>query len=441
MTNVHGYMPLDQHGVLCTCTPEDIFHLDIPRMFQAGEHAVTVRSPIATPDAASDARWRTLVAQMREHVEYLVAAFLDELHALDLYAGTPVDGPELTRTAFTSYKAILDVILAESASRDAAFTRLKTVAADLGRARAEAGVSAGQLVQAIQIDFRIIWRRLLQLADPGDLDVIALHTEALWNAVDGYAHAAQNAYHQHRAALARRDSEQRAMLVGRFLSSDPPDRLLVQAVATALGIRADRPCEVAAGRNIPEIDRALTRVRAYTDRAAFQILPEQTWVLFWPADLPASPDHPRSALERLPCGLVDTADLGDVPAAARAATRIAGVLDPTEAGPHRPRAVWARLAAHLLHEKLPQDFDALATRIGCLGAHERQTMLETVEAWLDHGSVSATATALYCHRNTVLNRLHRFRELSGLDVTRPRDAAYALVLLESTPLRQRVPHL
>ncbi|NIB30586.1 hypothetical protein HBB16_00780 [Pseudonocardia sp. MCCB 268] len=42
---------------------------------------------------------------------------------------------------------------------------------------------------------------------------------------------------------------------------------------------------------------------------------------------------------------------------------------------------------------------------------------------------------LYCHHNTVLNRLRRFRRLTRLDLTRPRDAALAVVLLGGSARR------
>ncbi|MQA12892.1 MAG: PucR family transcriptional regulator [Pseudonocardiaceae bacterium] len=45
---------------------------------------------------------------------------------------------------------------------------------------------------------------------------------------------------------------------------------------------------------------------------------------------------------------------------------------------------------------------------------ERDLMLETIRAWLAaDGSPSATAAMLYCHRNTVLNRLRRVESLIG----------------------------
>ena len=57
-----------------------------------------------------------------------------------------------------------------------------------------------------------------------------------------------------------------------------------------------------------------------------------------------------------------------------------------------------------------------------LPAADSRVLLDTLESWVAHdGSVSATARALFCHRNTVLNRLHRLASLTGRSVERPRD--------------------
>ncbi|NKQ53183.1 PucR family transcriptional regulator [Amycolatopsis sp. K13G38] len=51
-----------------------------------------------------------------------------------------------------------------------------------------------------------------------------------------------------------------------------------------------------------------------------------------------------------------------------------------------------------------------------LPAHERDELLRTVQAWVHGlGSPFRAAKTLYCHRNTVLNRLNRVRTLTGLD--------------------------
>jgi DNA-binding PucR family transcriptional regulator len=60
-------------------------------------------------------------------------------------------------------------------------------------------------------------------------------------------------------------------------------------------------------------------------------------------------------------------------------------------------------------------------------ADEVERLRETVVCFLGNGSVRATADELYCHRNTILNRLRRFREITGVDLTIPVQAARAVV--------------
>jgi DNA-binding PucR family transcriptional regulator len=46
---------------------------------------------------------------------------------------------------------------------------------------------------------------------------------------------------------------------------------------------------------------------------------------------------------------------------------------------------------------------------------ESDVLLETLSVWLDTGSsLTATAAQLYCHRNTVLKRINRIVELTGM---------------------------
>jgi DNA-binding PucR family transcriptional regulator len=70
---------------------------------------------------------------------------------------------------------------------------------------------------------------------------------------------------------------------------------------------------------------------------------------------------------------------------------------------------------------------------------ERTRLIDTIRVYLRTGSVAATAAAMYCHRNTVVNRLNRFGDLTGHDVTRPDHAAAVSVALacESPKLSQR----
>jgi hypothetical protein len=57
-----------------------------------------------------------------------------------------------------------------------------------------------------------------------------------------------------------------------------------------------------------------------------------------------------------------------------------------------------------------------------LDLSDRDVMLDTLTAWLAcDGSAQRAAGRLYCHRNTVLNRLRRCEQLTGRSLTRPAD--------------------
>lgn len=54
---------------------------------------------------------------------------------------------------------------------------------------------------------------------------------------------------------------------------------------------------------------------------------------------------------------------------------------------------------------------------------EDQSMMQTVEAYLDSGmNISETARGLYMHRNTLMYRLNSIRKQTGLDLSKFDDA-------------------
>lgn len=66
---------------------------------------------------------------------------------------------------------------------------------------------------------------------------------------------------------------------------------------------------------------------------------------------------------------------------------------------------------------------------------DRDVIIETLTAWLDSdGSAQRAGARLYCHRNTVLNRLRRFEQLTGRCLTRPSDAVEVSLALTARRL-------
>ncbi|MGW4801829.1 helix-turn-helix domain-containing protein [Nonomuraea sp. NPDC004297] len=69
--------------------------------------------------------------------------------------------------------------------------------------------------------------------------------------------------------------------------------------------------------------------------------------------------------------------------------------------------------------------------LGELPERDVARVLETVERYLRTGSVAETARQLYCHRNTVLNRLRQFAAVTGRDVMTSADAAVVTLALRA----------
>ncbi|MFE7748872.1 helix-turn-helix domain-containing protein [Streptomyces sp. NPDC057428] len=63
---------------------------------------------------------------------------------------------------------------------------------------------------------------------------------------------------------------------------------------------------------------------------------------------------------------------------------------------------------------------------------DRALLVRTLEAWLEcGGSAGRAAGLLYCHRNTVLNRLRRLERLTSRSLTRPRELIEMTLALDA----------
>ncbi|MEU0273242.1 helix-turn-helix domain-containing protein, partial [Streptomyces sp. NPDC006307] len=63
---------------------------------------------------------------------------------------------------------------------------------------------------------------------------------------------------------------------------------------------------------------------------------------------------------------------------------------------------------------------------------DRAVLLETLDVWLDcEGSAGRAASRLYCHRNTVFNRLRRLEQLTSRSLSRPRDLTEMTLALDA----------
>lgn len=131
------------------------------------------------------------------------------------------------------------------------------------------------------------------------------------------------------------------------------------------------------------------------------------------ADAPAALAQARTAVRSLARGQAGLSCFGDRP------------LDALLAADDERAAELAHAVLGGLRERDPRD---------------EELLLATVEAWFEHGgSGTRAATALHCHRNTVLNRLARVADLTGRDINDPRAAAELYAAVRARRLRPAAP--
>ena len=126
-------------------------------------------------------------------------------------------------------------------------------------------------------------------------------------------------------------------------------------------------------------------------------------------------------------GIARADGLADLPRSAEAARSLARLFGRDKQGAMTWTRGWARFAnRRLLAEGMPVIADVQTALERC-GQAERARLEEAVRSYLRTGSVSESAALLFCHRNTIANRLRRFAELTGVDPLVPEDAARIVV--------------
>ncbi|MEV0495809.1 PucR family transcriptional regulator [Streptomyces atratus] len=310
---------------------------------------------------------------------------------------------------------------------------LRTGAArSIGQTKAGLGAPLEAVTHAFRTGGRFIWETLV--AEAGDRAGEALlHTASdIWSIIDAYSEAATDAYRASVEDLAARDARTKERLLAALLDGEVRDsadlwessrtlripRHGTFLVATAEAVDSDG--EAPPGEEtLPCVEERLAELRVRsvwrTDgkgQVGLLSLPSAE-VLPAVRDLLAGLAAARLGLSASFTGLTQAGD------ALRQAQLAAWCSPP------RTRAVvrYEDVPLQLLLVRQPDVGRDLADRVlGGLPAAgpERDTLLETLEAWYaSGGSTSAAAQLLYCHRNTVLYRLRRVEELTGRSVNDP----------------------
>lgn len=388
----------------------------------------------STTADGDSARWNQLLDGLS--VERLTDEFLSRVLRLPHYEDAPLPSAELRRTGEQSFEALIRSLRSTDPSGAPAdpeeLRDIKLgIATDVGVSRARADIPVDALMTAIRLDFSVLWEALTALSTPDDAPLLVARANSVWHVVDAYASQTQGAYMAERQRMATEASSVRQGLVASLFGETSPPPALVDRTAAALGLPSDARLSVAVAAGE---DAAALRVSiALAARRGAEVFTHpfaDALLAFWPADgRPGSALHDAGErISALRCGFIDeVAGLGGLHDAGELALELAHLATEADEAALRLDTAWARLAGSRLGTdgiRLAADVDA--TLADC-GQVERDRLIETARAYLATGSVAASAELLFCHRNTLMNRMRRFASLTGIDLAVPAQAARLVV--------------
>ena len=303
-----------------------------------------------------------------------------------------------------------------------------------GRQRARQGAPLPEVLQCYRICFTTLWDALVDHARGHDLSAA---TEALLTAAglimrltDQHALALTEAYRAATAELLLAQQQRRSALVEALLTGHPGLEAGPWEAAALLGLPADGLLVVVAAdtrglaeASLRDVER---RLGAHGMISGWRLTPaQQLGIVSLQADRHETLLSVLRESARARTGISPLyQSLADTPRALHLAQSALAGLRPGQAEVRTFNP--SPLAALMVRD--PDEGRRLADEVlgPVLGlpAEDRTTLLETLDAYLDHdGSAERAAEVLYCHANTVRYRLRRLQDLTGRSLSDPHGIA------------------
>lgn len=326
-----------------------------------------------------------------------------------------------------------------------------TAPENTGRRRAQQNVPLPEVLRAYRLSFAALWNGMVDYVhhtrQPALTDSLIGTASLLWELTDEHAVALTEAYRAMTAEMLLAQQRRRGAVVEALLYGRPGPESGPWEAAALLGFAPDSSLIVVvaetrglAEESMPNVEQRLAERRIVS---GWRLTPAQQMgiVSFQPEDL----DDVLQALRELATARTGVSPayraLPDTPRALRLAQAALAGMRPGEVGVHTFDQ--SPLAALMVSE--PTEGRRLAQQVlgGVLQqpSEDRDLLLQTLAAYLDNaGSAERSADVLYCHPNTVRNRLRRIQELTGRSLSDPIEvaelttASYALRLETVTTL-------
>src|SRR5215468_4793535 len=315
-----------------------------------------------------------------------------------------------------------------------------------GRRRAQQGVPLEAVLRAYSLAGQSLMSALLARAQQRSPDELAAFLEvatAALDVVDRYSQAVVDSYRQTEAESQRHTAQRQQAMFDALLDGRGADPAVQAEAAALLGLPPVGPYVVLVGTFDLAADQTFTVARdacaVYGMTAAWHTRGDREIGIIALESTPVA--RLLKILGSAVTGRVGVSavinSLQQVPDAARLADT---ALRTMPANCHGAAWIEERLVESLLVSS-PDLAGRLARHalggILALRQPEREMLLTTLTAWYDNDrSANATASQLYCHRNTILNRLRRIEKLTGRSLEDHRDLLtgyLALLALRLSP--------
>ncbi|GGW67467.1 PucR family transcriptional regulator [Streptomyces xantholiticus] len=337
------------------------------------------------------------------------------------YADPVLSPPDLKQSADTGIRFGLEAALDPGRMVD-----IERYTRELGIRRAEEGRPLDEVMHAFRVAGSEVWNGIISVVERdglGDQRHLVHVAELVWKMNDRDAVLVADAYRQVAKGVASRHDERVRLILAAVLESRS-DPAFIQDAASILNLPPDGRFAVAELRATSPFGRAPDAVPEIRGMRVLRHVGAQRDVLV--AHLGGRPlDALASALDAGPGMRIGISPVVHGLENLPRAREMAGLALRTCRADGEVARLDARLPDGLLVSR-PDLSAELALRVlrplYDLEPADRETLIDTLGVWIEKGgSAVQAARHMLCHRNTVLNRLRRFEQITGLELSRPRD--------------------
>ncbi|WP_137991875.1 PucR family transcriptional regulator [Streptomyces vilmorinianum] len=347
------------------------------------------------------------------------------------YADPVLAPPDVRETVGTGIRHALETGVDPSRIVDVErFTR------ELGMRRAEQGRPLDEVLHAFRVAGSEVWSGMVGVVEReglGDMHRLVHVAELVWKSNDRDAVLVADAYRQVIEGVAGRHAE-RVRLVLAALLETRHEPEFTRSAADILELPLGGRYAVAVAEATPpygRVPRAAPELRgirllrhAWGQRAVFVAHLGDRPLDAFASGLVAGPGL-RIGISPVVPGLESLARARDMAGLALRTCRGDGEVARLDSRlPDGLLVSRPDLSNELVRQVLQPLYD--------LEPADRDLLFDTIGVWIEcGGSTVQAARHMFCHRNTVLNRLRRVEQITGLALSRPRDLVHLTLALDA----------